>query len=310
MLTINREFESADGCTMLRCKEWMPDSDEDIVGILHIAHGATQHMGQYDDIATFFVERGFVVLGFDFQGHGDSVADGGTRMSLGSAGCWHYLAEDIHKCHDDAAKSFGADLPYIMLGFSLGSFAVRDYLIRYPAEATAAVLVGTAQQPYILLEMAKQLALGEAKRHGWDSPTQKITDMTFGKYNRQFAPCRTKLDWLCSEPEVIDRYLSDPKFGGDFTAGMFVELLRGMQFTGSIRNVRQMEHDTPILLLSGKSDPVGENGKGVMLTKSLFEEAGCSDVSIRLLSGRHDVLRDTDGATAISDIHNWIRQII
>lgn len=49
------------------------------------------------------------------------------------------------------------DIPYILLGFSLGSFAVRTYLICYPGRIDGAILAGTGQNSIIELLIAKAI---------------------------------------------------------------------------------------------------------------------------------------------------------
>lgn len=37
---------------------------------IHLLHGMVEHIGRYDEFATFLMSKGFVVTGHDHRGHG------------------------------------------------------------------------------------------------------------------------------------------------------------------------------------------------------------------------------------------------
>lgn len=72
-----------------------------------------------------------------------------------------------------------------------------------------------------------------------------------------------------------------------------------MKRTGSRDAYRGWNKDTPILLLSGQDDPVGDSGKGVLAVKQRMEKAGIRSVTMELLpNARHDLLHEESGAAA------------
>lgn len=297
-------YPSADGKTMIRCIEWTPENRQ-IFGVLQIAHGITEHIGRYESIARFFTDRGFAVIGNDHIGHGKSIAPDAPPLYFGPDGSWEYALEDVRSCRVIAGEHFG-NLPHYLLGFSLGSFLVREYLARFPNTVDAAILVGTGQASPELLAIGKLLAYLEGKRVGEENTTQLIQKLAFGNYNRAFQPAKTDMDWLNSDENALEDYLSDPLCRREVSCGLFRELLDGMMFTSESKAIHGMCRDTPLLLLSGSDDSVGANKKGVKKLYKLLKRADFEDVTIKFFQGRHDILREKCSGQVLQYISDWM----
>ena len=203
------------------------------------------------------------------------------------------------------------DVPYVLLGFSLGSFLVRTYLIDYKEPLDAAIIMGTGYIPNFKIAIAKMLANKEAKKVGEENTSPVIKGLTFETYNQLFKPNRTECDWLCANEEAIDEYLEDPLRGESYSAGLFRELLSGMQYTSNLKNIQKMNKKIPILLLSGDKDPVGDFGKGTIKTFDVFRKAGIENVDIRLYRDlRHDILHEECRRKIYNDIEKWLKKNI
>lgn len=309
MMTKNEFYYlSADGKTEIHALKWMPEGKP--VAVLQIAHGVTEYIERYEELAEFFTKRGFIVTGNDHLGHGASIAPNGFPMYFGPAGSWDYVVEDIHACKEKIQNEY-PEIPYCILGFSLGSFVVRTYLIRYPKMADVVVIVGTGQTPPIQIALAKFLADKEAEKYGEEQTSPLIKKLTFETYNKKFSPNRTEMDWLCSDNASLDRYIASPLRGKYMSAGLFRELLSGMAYTGKAEQVRKMNKHTPVLFVSGGDDPVGSCGKGVKRAYKSFLKAGLVDVNMKLYPGlRHDVLHEACREEIYNYIYQWLRSRI
>ena len=300
-------YPSADGKTQIHAVEWKPETE--IKGVIQITHGVTEYILRYENFAEFFTQKGFVVVGNDHLGHGQSIAPNGKPMYFGPNGSWNFVVKDIDTCKQMTKKKY-PNVPYMILGFSLGSFLVRTYLIDYAQEPLdGAIIMGTGYIPNFKIAIAKMMANKEAKKVGEENTSPVIKSLTFETYNKLFKPNRTAFDWLCSNEEALDEYIKDPLRGEDYSAGLFREMLTGMQYTADLKNIQKMNKKIPIFLLSGDKDPVGEFGKGVIKTHEIFKKAGIEDVEIKLYPNlRHDILHEKCKDTIYNDIYLWLKK--
>lgn len=301
-----REFfyPSADGRTQIHAVEWTPDTEP--VAVLQIAHGVTEYILRYEEFAEYLTSKGFVIVGNDHLGHGESIAEGAKPMYFGPQGSWNWVVKDIATLKNMTKEKY-TDIPYCMLGFSLGSFVLRTYLIDYPGNLDGAILMGTGQMAPIAIKIAKFMANKEAKKAGEENSTDTIHQLTFGTYNKIFTPNRTEYDWLCANDEALDEYIRDSQKGGDFSAGLFRELLNGMLYSSNVKNIRKMDKDLPVLLISGDMDPVGDCGKGVKATEKVLRKAGVKDISVKMYPGlRHDILHEKEKDQIYADVYSWL----
>ena len=134
--------------------------------------------------------------------------------------------------------------------------------------------------------------------------------MSFGNYNRAFAPNKTPFDWLCSDEEQLALYGGDALCRKEISSGLFYQLVDAMKRTGSRDAYRTWNRQLPVLLLSGSNDPVGDCGKGVQRVQSGMTRAGMRDVQMHLLPGaRHDLMHELrSGASeeATQILVNWL----
>lgn len=291
-------FLSTDNETMIHITEWVPD--QEVVGILVIAHGITEHMGRYEDFARHFNTLGFVVAGHDQIGHGLS---GEKQMCIPEGG-WEYLVENLRQCVQIEAKHH-PKVPVYLLGFSLGSFVVRDYLSHYGdfqnPKVDGAILIGTGMQSVLALKLAQMMVKNEIQKHGRDGFSDFMDDLAFGNYNKKFQPNKTSFNWLCANESTLQDYLNDPLAAEHITPGYFSEMLSGMIRTHKIKAL-----DLPILALSGQDDPVGEFGKGVHKYVSALRKAGIQAEEKLYPCMRHDILHEEWKDSVYLDIENWL----
>ena len=275
---------------------WLPDSE--IRAFLQVTHGMTEHMGRYETFAAELCSHGIAVAGFDLRGHGRNSGDPEVA-SCGEDG-WAASIADIRSFFQELNRRFPG-VPHYMLGFSLGSFLLREYLTAYPVEGelAGAIIAGTGHQPGWLLSVMIAIVKGQIKKAGFDQTTDLIRQLSFETYNQKFKPNRTTADWLCSDAQEVDRYLADPLVRKNISAGLFCQLLGSMKRTGSAFEYDGWDTALPILLLSGQDDPVGNNGKGVTQLYRQMLKSGLEQVTLKLFpSARHDIFHEESSGTA------------
>lgn len=298
-------FTSVNGHTPIHVRRCDPDCEP--IGIVQISHGIAEHIERYDEFAAYLADAGYIVAGNDHLGHGKSIEDSSELGYFGEHSGWELAVGDIHKLHEQL-KEQDPSLPCFLFGHSMGSFLSRTYIIRYRSGLSGVVLCGTGQQPKAAVKCGELLSELEIRRHGAKYKSQMLNDLAFGKYNDGFAPARTISDWLSRDTEQVDKYMEDPLCGYIPSAGLFRDMMRGLSYIGSPRNISRMNTSLPVLFISGDKDPVGENGKGVMRVYQNFLHAGMADVTLKLYHDcRHELLNELNKADIFSDVLTWLR---
>ncbi len=285
---------TAHGGKHLEAVLWLPEGAP--TGVLQITHGMTEHIRRWETLAEELCRHGIVTAGFDLRGHGADVVLPGIA-SFGEDG-WEASLEDMH-CLFALLEQRFPGLPHHMLGFSLGSFLLREYLGKYPEGIAGAVLVGTGQQPGALLGMLQALVKTQIRKAGRDDTTPLVRKLSFETYNNKFAPNRTAADWLCADEDQLDGYLHDPMCREQISAGLFWQLLASMKRCGAAGGCANWDKATPILLLSGEEDPVGDMGRGVAAVYNQLSKAGMRHLERKLLpDARHDLFHEESSGAA------------
>jgi alpha-beta hydrolase superfamily lysophospholipase len=184
-------------------------------------------------------------------------------------------------------------LPLILLGHSMGSFAVQQYLLDHSGDVDGVVLTGTAAID--LLEGALDL----------DQP------IDLAMFNTPFQPARTDYDWLSRDEAIVDAYVADPGCG----FGIDTDSARTM-FTGARRGadpaqVAVIRSSLPVYIAVGEADPV--NGGLALLTPltERYEAAGLTDVTTRTYpDARHEILNETNRDEVIAELISWLDRVV
>lgn len=273
---------------------WQPEGE--IKAVLQVTHGMTEHVGRYEVFASELCSHGIAVAGFDLRGHGKNPGD--PEIASCREGGWAATLEDMHLFSLELTQRF-PEIPHYLLGFSLGSFLVREYLGVYPQGFAGVIIAGSGHEPSWLLSVLMAVVKGQMKKAGFDGTTDLVRQLSFGTYNQKFKPNRTDADWLCSDEAELDRYLADPLVRKNISAGLFLELLGSMKRTGKPESYAAWNKRMPVLLLGGTEDPVGKGGKGMVALRDMLTEAGMEQVDCRqFLNARHDLFHEEASGTA------------
>lgn len=257
--------------------------------ILQLAHGMAEHIDRYGAFARFLNEHGIAFAANDHAGHGRSLKDASHKGYFAENDGWTAITEDLREVRSLVKKEY-PDLPYILMGHSMGSFLARTYAARYPDELDALILSGTSGKNPVL-GIAKWLAERQIRKLGAMTPSHTLNKLAFGSYNKQFKHARTDFDWLTRVEEKVDAYIKDPLCGFPFTAAGFRDLFNGLGEVSESDWAKKVPH-VPILMVSGDRDPVGANGKGVCEVAKALTETG-HDVTLKLYpGGRHEMLNE------------------
>jgi alpha-beta hydrolase superfamily lysophospholipase len=279
-------YPSADGASITAYR-WDPAGEP--AAVVQLTHGMGEHARRYDHVAKALNEAGYAVYAQDHRGHGASVIDG-EPGDLGAGG-WPALVGDISLL-TARIRAGHPGLPVILLGHSMGSFAVQQYLLDHSEDVDGVVLTGTAVID--LLEPALDL----------DQP------LDLAMFNAPFQPARTDYDWLSRDEAIVDAYVADPLCGFGIDTGSARQMFAGARRLADPGQVAALRDSLPVYIAVGELDPV--NGGLTLLTPltDRLTEAGLTDVTVVTYPGaRHEILNETNRDEVIGSLLAWLRRV-
>lgn len=311
MSDVKREefwYDSRDGITKIHAVRWIPE-DGKFGAVVQIVHGMTEHVLRYDEFARFLAAHGILVVGNDHLGHGLSRREDVPFGYFCKRDAATVVVRDVHRLKKLTQENHPG-LPYIILGHSMGSFILRNYLARYGTGINGAVIVGTGQKSVALMNLGLFLVHLQALFVGQKHVAKLMDRMVSGQNNRHIRSARTASDWLNSQPEEVDGYRADEQCGHTFTLNGFQTLFTLIKRSCGKNALKKVPKELPVLFLAGKEDPVGDFGKGVKMAYQSFLDHDMTDVSYKLYEGaRHEIIREKQKDAVNKEILSFVQRI-
>ena len=298
-------FPSCDGTHQIFARQWLPTEGQP-KAVVQIVHGVSEYIDRYAPVARYLADHGFLVVGCDHLGHGRTALGPEEYGFFTEQKGWHTVSGDVRRLRTLMGQKY-PDLPYFLLGHSMGSFLARTYLIDWPGTLTGAILSGTGQEAPAMVTAGWHMANLVSKLSGQRAHSKLVEKLSFGAYNKQFAPTRTRADWISRDEAVVDAYIADPLCEFLPTAGMFRDMMEGLQYIANKNNLKKMDPATPVYIFSGDHDPVGGNGEGVQKVAGFFRDAGTEDLTVKLYpDGRHEMMNELNRDEVFADLLAWL----
>ncbi len=289
--------------------KWVPEKSIKVKAVVQIAHGMAETAARYERFAEKLTGQGYAVYANDHRGHGKTAKEVDRVGDLGEDG-FNNMVKNMNQLQEIIKKE-NPNLPFFILGHSMGSFLLQRYIALYGKELDGAILSGSSGREGILLDIGRWLAKREIKKIGRGGRSMKLTKLSFGAYNKAFKPNRTGFDWLSRDDKEVDKYIKDPFCGGVFTAGFFYDLFNGLKLIQDKKEIEKIPLDLPIYIFSGDKDPLGKSGKGVLKLVKTYKKLGIEDLSYKLYEGgRHEMLNEINRDEVMQDAIGWINRHI
>ena len=299
-------YPSADGKTAIHAILWLPEGQPSAV--LQIAHGMQEYIDRYDAFASWLTEQGIAAAGNDHLGHGQSVTSDEKLGYFAERDGNACLLQDIHSLRTHMQELYPG-VPYFVLGHSMGSFLIRQYIQLHGEGLSGAVIMGTGTQPAPALLLGKAVSRLIAAFRGWEYRSQFVYSMAMGSYNKKFQTPGRNNDWLTKDVTIVEQYNQSPWCTFRFTLNGYYNLFYSIQQAQDRTRIDAIPKELPLLIVSGADDPVGSYGKGVQAAFQKYVSAGLKNVRFRLYENdRHEILNETDRAEVWKDILTWINE--
>jgi len=307
MVTSNFTFLSNDGKTAVHAVKWTPDS-ENYKAILQISHGMVEFIERYIPFAEFLTSKGYMVVGHDHIGHGQSVATQEDWGYFCEGNPSDVLVADMHKLRT-LIQEDNPDVPYFMMGHSMGSFMLRKYLATHNEHLRGAIIMGTGFIPENMTSLALKITAFVTKLRGSKYRSKLVQSLAFGADYKGFDMTGEKPEdsWLTKDVEIVKAYYNEPKCTYMFTVNGYKGLFEAVNFSCNIENARKLPKKLPLFIVSGAQDPVGGLGKGVKDVYDMYKEAGIQDLTYKLYEeDRHEILNEIDKQVVFEDLLAWM----
>lgn len=303
-------FSSSDREHRIHAVIWKPKTKP--IGIVQIVHGMIEYIERYDEFATYLNDLGFVVVGHDHLGHGTSINDKDDYGYMGVRNPDILLITDIHILRRHIIKQY-PDIPYFIMGHSMGSYLVRRYLTKYGVGVRGAIIMGTGDENPVAMLGALCVIEAMAKVKGWRYRSTLVRDLSYTKPYKKFdmKGIDKERNWLSRDLKELSNYYGDERCSFIFTLNGYKALVRTVFYDHFMKNIRKIPKDMAVFFVSGDDDPVGALGKSARAVYEKFCIAGILEVSFKLYEGaRHEILHETNRREVFNDIGTWLGRYV
>ena len=292
-------FLSRDGMTQIHVVEWIPEGE--VKAVLQVAHGMVEHIERYDSFAAYLSEHGIYVVGNSHLGHGKSLISSEKMGYFAAPNGNECVIGDIHQLRILTQEKY-PEAPYFMLGHSMGSFLTRQYLGLYSEGLSGAIIMGTGEQPDLILAAGKLVCKLIAACKGWEHRSPFVNSLVIGGFENEMGK-----GWLSRNEENVKKYAKDPLSGFVFTLNAFYHMFDGMSKMNAQEKSGKLPKELPMFFVAGAEDPVGAHGKGVETVYQRYVKKGANCASIKLYpEDRHEILNEVDKDVVYQDLLDWI----
>ena len=285
---------------------YMPE--EDIKGHVHILHGMAEHIGRYEEFATFLTDSGYMVSGHDHRGHGHTGQKQEQFGFFDEKDGFERVTEDVREILQAIRINLEIPPP-ILFTHSMGTFIGRRYIQKYGHSISKIILSGTRGPLSPVDKAGKWIAKGFAAFQGKKTENNVLNKLSFEKFNSAVSHPDTKFDWLSTDSIQVKKYIDDPYCGFIASNQFFVDLIDGLTKINDMNEMKKIPKDLPVLLMSGALDPVGKMGKDLWPVAEQYKRLGLKDVTVVIKEGRrHELLNEVDYKETYNMVLTWMEK--
>lgn len=297
-------LQSTDGKTPLYCVKWVPSGPA--LGVVQLVHGMVEYIERYDDFASYLCAQGFYVIGCDHIAHGNSVLSKDDWGHFSDDDGFETLIDDIGVVRAYAQRE-QPSIPYFLFGHSMGSYAVRNSIMRHPEGLAGAIICGTGNQSPALLRAGQALCSVLKKVHSPRYKSTLVHNMALGALDKPYKSEGLKNAFLTTDTAVVDAYNAEPRCSFMFTVGSYHSMFGGMIKLHDKESLLKIPKSLPLFVASGACDPLGNMGKDIRALYESYLALGIKDVTLKLFDGmRHEVLNEKNKAEAYAAFSQWL----
>jgi alpha-beta hydrolase superfamily lysophospholipase len=277
------EFQGADG-TRIAAYRWAAVGP--VKAVLQVSHGMGEHALRYLAPLTALREAGVAIYANDHRGHGRTSPD-----KLGDFGPGGFAAVvDDMAILSGIAKRENPDKKLVLLGHSMGSFALQIYLLKHSGLIDGAVLSGSAALDLL--------------------PPPDPSGDALAAFNASFEPARTPFDWLSRDASEVDKYIADPLCGFNVDQASMLSIFTAAQGLFEPDALKRVRPDLPLYFIAGDRDPLNGGLQFLSPLVHRYRTAGVTNVTNDFYpGGRHEMLNETNRAEVVWNLQRFVMRV-
>ena len=277
------------------------------IGIVQIIHGMMESRFKYHDAIEMLVESGYVVIIADLRGHGNAVDLNHPYGYFAYQDGWLNNLKEMHLFAQIVRERY-RNLPFFILGHSMGALIARSYIKRYEDEVSGVILSGSPAHTIGTGALNQYLEL-MIKREGPTHPSNFFHQTYFGGLDKKFN--EGSYSWISHDEDVVADYRDDPLCGFVFTHSGVKDLMFGIRDVYVNNDWRVLKPYLPILFIVGSDDACANYPKGINHGIKKLQKHGYKNISVNLYSERRHVLLSGEGfERPVNDVIDWLNSVV
>lgn len=305
MQTKQFQFALSDGGSA-HVHRWLPEGEA--IAVLQIIHGMAEHGGRYARLAQALTDAGYAVYAQDLPGHGRTARAPDELGHFADHNGWNFALGQINQLRQHIEHAH-KNLPLFVLGHSMGSFLLQDYLVEHGRGLEGAVFSASSGDLGPLRLIGLALLRLESLWYGRRNRSALAEQMSFKEFNRRYKPTRTDFDWLSRDPAEVDLYANDPRCGFRCSSGLWLDLLNAAGRHADPQRLATIPKELPILIINGTDDAATQGAKGPRALERLYHKAGIKDLTTHIYDdARHELLNETCRDQVTEDLLRWLQE--
>jgi len=265
--------------------------------------GMEEHSSRYTALAEFLNSKGYSAYILDTFGQGENVIGNEAKKGIWPKDGYALFVDIVA----DYLKFIKRDSSLYIFAHSMGSFMGQTLIQRYPDLISKIVLCGAGAKSNIL-GLGHAIAKFINNDKNKDQKAKFLNKLMFGNFNAKIKNPETAFDWLSYNKENVRKYIEDPLCGFGPTNGFCLEFIKGMKDLNNDEDMKHLNKDLKIFIISGEEDPVTGYTKYSYQLQKLYNDAGVKDVSVKVYKkARHEILFEDVKNEVLNDVYNFYK---
>jgi acylglycerol lipase len=241
-----------------------------------ICHGYGEHSGRYEYVIQTLAAKGFTCFAPDHRGHGKSA------KRLGHIKSFKRIIQDIHDLQFFIREKYGT-LPLFLIGHSMGSLVVLNYLFSYQKAIQGAVLIA----PMIIIP-------------DYISPVLKKISGLIAALFPLLPIQHFDISETTRNLKAIEIARQDPLcYHGKIRARTGVEMMKAMETANANLSLVTL----PLLIMQGGEDKI----LPLESSDRVFRRVSSPDKALKVFKGLyHELFNEPEKDSVIQYLAHWI----